>query len=158
MVDFGIAKLLDRRLERYFDGLPVEARKGSTTYHIGKFERRHQLTVAVSAIAAVLLTAATISVLASWRHSTQLANRLAISLDRSGTLADNFAHALYLSDINLAYKRWEEGNLSSVETALRRYLPTNGQVDLRDSTWYILASEYMRNEHGFHAMNLDDPY
>ncbi len=127
-------------IQRYFDGLSVTARKGSTSYHFGKFVRRHRLPVATSVVAAVLVMAAMVGVLASWRKSTVLAKELGTSV--------------YRADMNLAYKWWGEGNLPRVDAVLQRYLPTNHGADQRDLAWYLLAAEYQQNDLDFRS----DPF
>ncbi len=43
---YGSAEQLSADLERHLDGRPVEARKGTTMYRLGKFLRRYKLVVA----------------------------------------------------------------------------------------------------------------
>jgi serine/threonine-protein kinase len=52
---YGSADLLAQDIERYLEGLPVLAHKGSRAYYISKFVRRHRITVATAAVVAVSL-------------------------------------------------------------------------------------------------------
>ena len=119
-------------IQRYFDGMPVAARRGSAAYHLGKFVRRNRASVAIATVAAILLMAAMASVFMNWRRSSQLATRL--------------EKTLYESDVSRAYGSWKDDNFPSVDAILRRYVPQDGETDLRDSSWYFLAAEYQRNE------------
>lgn len=51
---------LTRDIERHLAGLPIAARPDSTTYRMGKFVARHRIGVAVTALVALLLVAATV--------------------------------------------------------------------------------------------------
>lgn len=46
---YGSAEQLSEDIKRHLDGLPVLARKGTLSYHAGKFARRHWGKIAVSA-------------------------------------------------------------------------------------------------------------
>ncbi|MEX2169207.1 MAG: protein kinase [Pirellulales bacterium] len=45
---------------------------------------------------------------------------------------------LYISDMNLAMRELDDVNLQTVTTLLERYLPAEGQPDLRSFEWYYL--------------------
>ena len=46
--------------------------------------------------------------------------------------------ALYVSDVNRAYKFWEEGNVQRVEELLERHRPGEAEEDLRGVEWHYL--------------------
>ena len=46
--------------------------------------------------------------------------------------------ALYVSDLNRAYKFWDEGNIERVEELLERHRPGETEEDLRGVEWHYL--------------------
>jgi serine/threonine protein kinase/Tfp pilus assembly protein PilF len=58
---YGSAEQLSADLERYLSGRPVEARKGTTMYRLGKLLRRHKLAVAAAATILALVIAFAVS-------------------------------------------------------------------------------------------------
>ena len=60
---YASAERLAADIERYVDGLPTVARRGSTSYYVGKFVLRNRaLVVATVAVAAALVAATVVSV------------------------------------------------------------------------------------------------
>jgi serine/threonine protein kinase/Tfp pilus assembly protein PilF len=58
---YGSAEQLSADLDRYLSGRPVEARKGTTLYRLGKLLRRHKLAVAAAATILALVIAFAVS-------------------------------------------------------------------------------------------------
>jgi tetratricopeptide (TPR) repeat protein len=56
-------------IRRYLDGRPVAARPATRWYRLRKFAARNRMASAVTAIAAVLLLAASVAVLLQWREA-----------------------------------------------------------------------------------------
>ncbi|MEM9293999.1 MAG: serine/threonine-protein kinase [Acidobacteriota bacterium] len=52
---YGSVEQLARDMERHLDGLPVTARPDTLVYRVGKFVRRHRLTVGAASLALTLL-------------------------------------------------------------------------------------------------------
>ncbi len=109
---------------RYLEGQPVLARKATTGYRVGKFVRRHKLTVALTAL--LLLTLVTVA-LVSVQHAIVAREQ-----------AREQRRQLYATQMNRAMQDWELGNLSRMRETIDSWLPQSGQKDLRGFEWNYL--------------------
>ncbi|MBS1812228.1 MAG: protein kinase [Acidobacteria bacterium] len=111
-------------LDAYLAGKTVLARKPTTGYRLGKFVRRHKLTVTLATL--LLLTLVTVAIVALWQASV------------AREQARKQRRELYATQMNQALQDWELGNLSRMRETLDGWLPQAGQEDLRGFEWQYL--------------------
>jgi eukaryotic-like serine/threonine-protein kinase len=132
-------------LKRYLSNEPVVARPPSTAYRVRKFVLRNKLAVTgVAAIAIVLVLGVTVSIweavlatraggLAKEAQANEARQRL-----KAETQELAARQRAYASDMNLAYRTWEEGNLTRAQGLIEANRPAAGQSDLRTFEWRYL--------------------
>ncbi len=114
-------------IQRYFDGLPVSARKGSLRYRFNKFVVRNKYALAASAIVIVALIAGLITT--------------SLSLAQTRRAMLQHQQQLYVSDMALACESMHAGRLDELNEILDRHIPVNGQPDLRGAEWHLLKNK-----------------
>jgi WD40 repeat protein/serine/threonine protein kinase len=149
---YPTAGALAEDLERFCKDEPIRARRSSLAGRLARWCRRNPL--------AATLLAAVMSVLVV---GTAVASFFAIRAEDNATLAEQNAERLgdqlrqtqaartaarneterrrrelYVSDMNLAVRAWEVGDLHVVLEKLRRHVPGPGEKDLRGFEWYYL--------------------
>ena len=82
------AENLSDDIANYLGGLPVAARRGSASYQLGKFVRRHRLGVAIGLTATVMLAAALVVVSSLLLRVRSAATETAAALADSRAVAD----------------------------------------------------------------------
>ena len=122
---YSSASRFGEDIQRYFDGLPVMARRDSVSYRTAKFVRRHR-------VALVAVTAIVVGISAAWL--------------RSALLARSLRESLYVSQMNLAFGEWQAGNLNRVRGILNAQVPQGSERDLRGFEWRYLDRLYAKNE------------
>ncbi len=146
-------------IQRHLNNEAVLARPASAAYRFQKLVRRNKLAFAsASAIATVLVLGVIIS---TWQaiRATQ-AKREAVDERRTAVEQRTKAEAAqaseaqqrgkaeaqelvarqraYASDMNLAYRTWEDGNLAQAQELIAANRPAAGQSDLRTFEWRYL--------------------
>ncbi len=111
-------------IRRFLDGETVFARKATAGYRIGKFVRRHKITMTLAAL--LLLTLVTVAIVSV--RQTIVTREQAREQRRQ----------LYATQMNRAMQDWELGNLSRMRETLDAWLPQSGQEDLRGFEWNYL--------------------
>ena len=81
---------LSADIGRYLDGRPVQARRGTATYRIGKFVRRHRVGVAAAAIVLVALAGGVWATLAEARRARAAEARAEKRFNDVRKLANSF--------------------------------------------------------------------
>ncbi|MCI0620599.1 MAG: serine/threonine protein kinase [Acidobacteria bacterium] len=115
---------LHEEIERYLEGLPVKARRGTFSYRAGKFLRRHTTAVVAGAlIAAALAVTAGTAV-----RSARIAR----------SEADRNERLLYTVHIKAAAEAWEAGDSQRAIEQLELGRPRPGRTDLRNFEWFLL--------------------
>ncbi len=157
---------LTRDIQRYLADEPVEACPPSASYRLRKLARKYRTPLRVASLFLVVLILAVITsgwqairaTLAENRASEQrdVAQRKEAEAIRAReetskaysqlTVANrnlerttrDLRLALYVSDLNRAYKFWDEGNVERVEELLERHRPGETGEDLRGVEWHYL--------------------
>lgn len=122
---YPTADALSGDIQRYFDGMPITATRSSSVYVLSKFVRRHRFAVAISGIAILLAIVGAVNALIAWNQ----VSKLAVSLNEN----------LYITDIGLASRDFEEGNFVNMENRLLAHIPADEGRDNRGSCWYLMA-------------------
>ncbi len=119
-------------LNRLIEGQPIEAKRDSSLYVIGKLMRRHS---AVATVAIAFLALLTVSSIVSWslylrtkdaRNREQfVANRLRDERDRVETLRRRSQRQLYRAEMNLAGQGLgDDAGIARVEELVRKWQPS----------------------------------
>ena len=125
------AAALASDVERYLLGQAVEAHPPSAAYRAKKFVRRYRVPVSVAAAILLFLIIGGVSTgVANWKLVQKNAQQ---------------RWSLYLADMALAQDHWERGRLDQLETLLRKYIPNEGEEDIRDFEWYYLWRQWKCN-------------
>jgi len=139
-------------VERHLTCQPVIARPPTATYRLQKAWQRNKIGYAAGlGIAVALLAGIGVSlwqarvatnargVARTERDNAKAALRLVeeakLRADEEARLA---RRSSYVSDLNLAAKAWEDGNLSRARELLAKHRPDPGQSDLRGFEWRLL--------------------
>ena len=146
-------------IQRYLDNEPVAARKPSMGYVMQKFARRHKVALATAACFVLLLmvsvcvsaaqaitnkslfTAAEEARLKEMNAKDQALELRRIAETERGKAEverDRSQRFLYIAQMNLAKRAWDEGNVNRVVELLDLSRPHPGQPDLRSFEWFYL--------------------
>ena len=68
---------------------------------------------------------------------------------RQTRLVEETRQQLYVKDVAIAYKLWDDGDLAQVREILDRYATGSRYADFRDFPWYYLDGLYQRATAGF---------
>ena len=117
---------LQRDLEHYLAGEPIEAKRGRRWYVLCKTLRRHRVAVLVAAAFVLVVTAALAGLTVLYHDS----ERQRITAERR---AEELRHAVYLNDITLAQGAYEAGDSAELARRLAVCPP-----DLRGWEWRYL--------------------
>jgi serine/threonine protein kinase len=157
---------LARDIERHLADEPVEACPPSARYKLQKFRHKYRTPLRVAGAFFVLLLVG--AVVGFWQairatvaeaHATQERDA-AVTSEREAhqakeetrqerdKVADanrklnsalgDLRHTLYVSDINRAYRFWDEGNVQRTAELLERHRPQANEEDVRGVEWYYL--------------------
>jgi len=139
-------------LQRYLDNEPVAARKPSMGYVFHKFARRHKMALATAA-GFVLLLAVSAGVAAAQaiknkslftaaeeaRLNEMSAKQRETELRRiAETERDRSQRLLYIANMHLAKRAWDEANVGRAVELLDQHRPQPNQPDLRNFEWFYL--------------------
>ena len=153
-------------LKRHLNNEPVVARPPTAAYRFQKAFRRNKLAfAAASAVILTLIAGLSFSTWAFLRerkaHAGEMAQRETAVEERRKAEAAQAREAeqrsqadearrqaeaqelvarqrAYASDMNLAYRTWEEGNMARAQELLEANWPAAGQSDLRTFEWRYL--------------------
>jgi WD40 repeat protein/serine/threonine protein kinase len=148
---YQTARGLAADVQRYLDGNPVEACPPSWRYRFGKLLRRHKVpAIAIALIAMALMVGTGVSL---WQaleahDARRLADaRLAAEIEARQQAVQretSLRRELYATDINLAWRYWQEGDAARCAGVLDRQRPTAEQEELRGFEWYYLQRCVLR--------------
>jgi eukaryotic-like serine/threonine-protein kinase len=113
-------------ISNYLNNLPISARPNTFFYRLEKTIRRNKLQTAIATLILFLL----IGWLATSIWQTNSAN----------TLANINRKSAYSAEMILAASEYENTNLNRVNELVQKYIPANGEEDLRGFEWYFLKN------------------
>jgi WD40 repeat protein len=117
---YATAQDLADDLGRFLKGEPIQARRAGPLRRITRWCGRHPIPAA--AVAGLVVVA----VASAWT---------AIHLQR---LNREIRLNLYVQDMNVALRSWQEGNRAQAFELLKRHIPEGGEPDLRAFEWRYL--------------------
>lgn len=132
---YPTAASLAEDLGRYLAGEPIEARRPRLPERVLRWSRRHPL--AASLVGVLMLLAIIGPIIAT--------SQMRLAKDAQSA-RDSMARTLYISDMNLAMRDWDEANLGRCGDLLKRHLPAQGQVDQRGFEWYYLWRNWQQSQ------------
>jgi WD40 repeat protein/serine/threonine protein kinase len=139
-------------IERHLSDEPVLAAQPTFLYQLGKLYRRHKVALATAACFALLLAVsagvataqaiknkslftaaeeARLKEMSATQRETELRRIAESERDRSQSL-------LYVANMNLAKRAWDEAKVGRVAEFLDLHRPQPGQPDLRNFEWFYL--------------------
>ncbi len=163
---YETASGLARDIQRYLADEPVEACPPRTGYRLRKLAHKYRTPLRVAGMFLVLLIGA--AIVSTWQaiRATLAENRateqrdlarakeaeairareetgkayeqVAVANQKLQESTRELRLALYVSDVNRAYRIWEEGNVQRVEELLERHRPGETGEDLRGVEWHYL--------------------
>ncbi len=113
-------------ISNYLNNLPVSARPNTFFYRLEKTIRRHKIETAIFTLILFLLI--------GW---------LATSLWQTNTakmLANENRKSAYAAEMILGANEYENTNLNRVNELVQKYMPSEGEEDLRGFEWYFLKT------------------
>ena len=122
---YRTADRLAADLGNFLRGEAVEARHASWPERSLRWSRRYPFRAALVVLLALL---AVVGPLVALQQA-----RLVGVVDQARA---NVRHTLYISDMNLAQRDWEEANVARFGRLLERHIPEPGQTDFRAFEWY----------------------
>jgi WD40 repeat protein len=148
---YGSAAALADELERWLRGEPISARAVGRGERAWRWCRRNPMVASLLAVTAAALLAGTIL---STYFAVQANDRAREAEDNAATAKTNAEQArqesvravqakqqaernLYATDMHLALRDWEDGNIGRMVRLLESHRP-NGEPDLRGWEWYYL--------------------
>ncbi len=112
------AEELAKDVQRYLDGLPIEARKDSNLYVLRKLASRHRLAVGISAGFFLTVAAMLVVITYLWHDAVQGRNR-ALSAERlASERAQAVEWSLYISQIVTASAAYEKRDIATLKQTL----------------------------------------
>lgn len=135
------ASALADDLQRFLDGLPVEACPPSPFYALSKLARRYKgpLAAATALVSLLVISLVIVSRLA-FRASRAERDAVDAKLDVQ-LAAESKRRMLYDSDMLLASQAWRHDDVQEGAERLRRHIPAAGETDLRGFEWHYLSRQ-----------------
>jgi WD40 repeat protein len=132
---YSSAEALAEDLERWLRWEPIQARPPGLLQHVSRWAGRHQAVVAAAVITLVLavVTLAT----STWLIARSRQETVTYRKEAEDRARDLWRQG-YPADIGAAHRAWQAGNLKQARELLARYLPQEGQEELRGFEWYFL--------------------
>jgi len=125
---YATAEELAADLGRYLRHEPIFAKRSSLTERTIKWVRRHPMAASLIAVSLMALFSV---VGLSLRHASELGS-LNVELKQSiESVTQNqtlMEHYVYMADINLAYRAWEDNDLRACENMLLKHLPKEDEA------------------------------
>jgi eukaryotic-like serine/threonine-protein kinase len=134
------AEAMAEDLRRFLHDEPIAARQISPLEKLARWSRRHKsLAASLSTTAVLLVLLATTGWLGAAANRRLAAEKGQLA-DKEAELRREAQWLLYLSDMQVAYKAWEECDFTTVRELLERHLPKDGEPDCRGFEWWHLHS------------------
>ena len=142
---YDTANSLAMDLHRHLIDEPVLARPPSKAYRLQKAWRRNKtVSIAALAVALALVVGFTVS---AWQATVATAAKNAAQANeqRAIAAASELAKQVYVSDIGLAHRAVEDGDLGRAQALLSKHQPNLAEEDLRGFEWRHLWSRSQGN-------------
>jgi WD40 repeat protein len=137
---YGSAEALAEDLERFLAGGPVHARPPGRMGCWLRWCKRNLLAASLTALSVALL----LTVMGTLGISTYAIGRKATEAQAQRARAEereqDMRRLLYVADLGRAHGAWRNRDVRLALEMLTRYLPKQGQEDLRGFEWYHLWS------------------
>ena len=121
------AKALAQDLRRFQTGQSVHARVPGIATRVWRLCKSYPL--AASFISLIMLLSVIGPAIAIRQHRLY---------NEATTAREDVRRTLYVADMNLALRDWDDANIEHCGQLLRRNIPAEGQSDYRDFPWYYL--------------------
>jgi WD40 repeat protein len=142
---YASAEELADDLGRFLTGEPIRARPVGAVERLGRWCRRNPVVAGLILTAVFLLLAGTgmssffaVLATAEKRYADKAAAEAAHNAWQAEAEARAARRSLYIADMNLAQRAWEDAQVGLALQLLQNHVPRAGQEDLRGFEWYHL--------------------
>lgn len=125
-------------LRRYLAGEPIHARQATPAERLIKWTRRHPTAAALWSVSSLAILVLMIGTLLSNRWLRQQRDETTAALRQSQASERTARRHVYASEIKHAHQAILNLEIAQCLAVLKRYLPTQGEEDLRDFSWNFL--------------------
>jgi WD40 repeat protein/serine/threonine protein kinase len=162
---YATAQEMADDLRRFLAGKPVEAHRIGPTQRLWRWSKRNPMVAVLTAAVAMLATL--VAIVASIGYMKTTVALAQVSVERDAVQAarretqqqrDEAIQNLYVSQMRLAQKDWDDGQIARLQKTLLQYLPEPGKPDLRGWEWYYYLSRCYgewKTLRGDHRGNVD---
>ncbi|HWN97033.1 MAG TPA: serine/threonine-protein kinase, partial [Methylomirabilota bacterium] len=133
-------------LRRYLNGEAVTAAPPTVAYRFAKFARKNRIAIATGAALAALLIAGIVATAWQAIRATRLANAEGQQRTRAEIGENSARQGLYASEMNVAFRAWQDGRVVRARALLEKQRPHPGETDLRGFEWRYLWKHSRANE------------
>lgn len=148
------ASALAQDIQRHLNSEPIDAKPPTTITKLAKWSHRHRALVssiaAVACVAVAALSISTAMITRALRQSQNALSQTEIERDKANVARDDAITAkqearqerddavknLYVAQMRMAQKDWDDGQVARLDETLLGYLPAPGREDLRGWEWY----------------------
>lgn len=113
-------------ISNYLNRLPISARPNTAFYRLEKFVRRNKVEIAFASFFTVLLLSLFSTII--WQTF------------QTASQARENRRSAYSAEMILAANEYEKVNLNLVNELVQKYIPNEGEEDLRGFEWYFLKN------------------
>jgi WD40 repeat protein/serine/threonine protein kinase len=134
---YATARALSEDLRRYLKGEPIQARPVGRVERLGRWCRRNPTVAGLvgTVVVSLLAGAGVASYFAV--QATNRADQYLHERDRANSAQRASDRRLYIADMQLAQRAWEEAQIGRLQELLEGQIPTHtGNEDLRGFEWY----------------------
>jgi WD40 repeat protein/serine/threonine protein kinase len=139
---YGTAQELADDLKRFINHEPLRARRPTVVERMKKWSRRKQAVLLPAfVVASVAIVALASGSLLLWQEKDRTEQALRdvdaqrLQVERAALANRRYAHAC---DLRLAYQAWSGSQVAEARERLKRYLPKEGEEDVRNFAWHYL--------------------
>jgi eukaryotic-like serine/threonine-protein kinase len=129
-------------LRRFLDGKPIQARPVSTAEKLWRWCRRNPLVAALTGVVALVLLAGTTVSLFFAIQAQDRQRAAEFSARQANEQRRTADRHLYIADMRLAQRAWEENQIGWFLDLLGRHRPRHGRDDLRGFEWHYWHSRF----------------
>jgi WD40 repeat protein len=135
---YASAEALAEDLDRWLSGKPTRARPVGRLARARRWLARNPVSAALAAL--VLLSAGGGLTALALSYRAVVAEREASlnSQRETAEFAEHLRTRVYTGDMGLAHALWQRGESAASRATLDRYLPREGEIDLRGWEWHYL--------------------
>ena len=118
----------------------VQARRVGPTERLWRWAKRNPIIATLTAAVAALVSLVAIVALIGYARTNLALAQVSAERQEAQQERDEAVQNLYVAQMRMAQKDWEEGQIQRLRKTLLDYVPAPGQPDLRGWEWYYQLS------------------